>query len=332
MIVFNLLNIVLHRIQREEKEEPKIHLAESLLDSKNPDVVTFVKKLIASFNPKKPSYGTFESSGMSGSFQELCKKYHSEKADFLSFTEKSTELLRGELNVPSAKGGYVIFTHYQEDGHSFLLTVMLDKSDQFTVGDEKLDIKKLQTLDIDRLARACRLNFQKWDEGNELYLEFIKGTRDVSIYFRKFIGCDDLKSAKKNSENLKNAIDFYFRESKVPESERLAVENNISKYIASCYKDKSDVKLATVSSLVKPDQPDLFSDFVEMNRDLEVSGSFSLDKPDDFKNWKKITLNRSGVKLEFDKNHRGRSIQRYGETGVIVNDVFTKEDLDKIFN
>lgn len=79
---------------------------------------------------------------------------------------------------------------------------MMDKSAQYTNTDD-LGIKKLMTLNVEKLARANRLNLDKWKKNDGRYLTFIKGTREVSQYFIKFIGATDISSAKENFRILK---------------------------------------------------------------------------------------------------------------------------------
>jgi nucleoid-associated protein YejK len=196
-----LKNIVLHHIKREENQTPVLNTSDHLLDRNNTIVKEFVEKLVKSFGSKNPTYGAFQEDVLAYPFQTLVATYRVNK-DFLTFSVESMKLLEKEIQVPQAKGGYVVFIHYEQNGIEFLITIMLDKAEQFTINDESLDIKKLKTLDIDKLARANRINFNKFESGIDLYLAFIKGTRDVSSYFQKFIGNTDLTSSKKNSQNL----------------------------------------------------------------------------------------------------------------------------------
>lgn len=197
-----LQNIVLHHIKREENELPELNCSSQLLDTSENVVIEFVEKLIKSFASKNPTYGKFQDDTTAYPFQRLVENFKKDN-DFLKFSIESMNLLEKEIQVPQAKGGYVVFTNYIQNEQEFLVTIMLDKAEQFTIDDDSLDIRKLKILDIDKLARANRLNISKWENNDELYLAFIKGTRDVSSYFQKFIGNTDLTSSKKNSQKLK---------------------------------------------------------------------------------------------------------------------------------
>src|SRR5699024_1681270 len=176
-----LQNIALHQIIREENAEPELNLSDHLLDKNNTIVIEFVEKIIKSFTSKHPTYGKFQDDVTTYPFQGLVREFR-EDDNFLDFSVEAMSLLKRAIQVPQAKGGYVIFTHYSERGKEYLITLMLDETERFTINDDNLDIKKLKTLDITKLARANRLNIEKWEEGEETYLAFIKGTRHVSTY------------------------------------------------------------------------------------------------------------------------------------------------------
>src|SRR5690554_6924139 len=240
-----LKNIVLHHIKRIENQNPELNISNNLLDKDNATVIAFVKKLIKNFGERNPTYGTFQEDVLAYPFQELVKDYRVEDS-FLNFSEKSMKLLEKEIKVPKAKGGYVVFLHYSQSEIDFLITIMLDKADQFTINDDNLDIKKLKVLDIDKIARANRINLNKWANGDDLYLSFIKGTRDVSGYFQKFIGSTDLTSSKKNSQNLKNALSKYMRNNNYTENQKERANNQVSAYLQRQYDKKADIEVKAI--------------------------------------------------------------------------------------
>lgn len=319
-----LKNIILHHIKREENQSPILNISDHLLDKNNTIVREFVEKLVKSFGSKNPTYGTFQEDILAYPFQNLVKIYRS-NYDFLNFSIDSMKLLEKEIQVPQAIGGYVVFTHYEQNGIEFLITIMLDKSEQFTINDDNLDIKKLKTLDIDKLARANRINLNKWESEVDLYLAFIKGTRDVSSYFQKFIGNTDLTSSKKNSQNLKEAISKYMRVNGFDEETKERVNSQISTYLANQFKADLDVELNAISAQLNQTVPDSFIKFIQNDSDLEVSGNFRLSRKADFNVFHRAKLTGNGFKFEFEKNliRQGKIIREGND--VIIKDL--PEDL-----
>lgn len=313
-----LKNIILHQISRINNEDPILNLSKRVLDKDNETVIGFVKRLIKSFSLKNPTYGVFKDDEDQYPFQ-LKVNCYLKKEDFLSFSRESMNILKKEINVPKAVGGYVVFAHYLEKDMDFLVTIMLDKSAQFTIDDESLNIKQLKTLDIDKLARANRLNITKWKNDADLYLAFIKGTRDVSSYFQKFIGNTDLTSSKTNANNLQKALNIFMRMNKYSEDKKESINRDIQKYVEEMYSKKEDVKITSISAFVNTEDITSFLTYVQDNEELEVSGSFRVGKKSDFNFLHKSTVVGQGYKFEFEKNLINKIIFRENNNIVIKN-------------
>lgn len=324
-----LKNIVLHHIKREENQSPELNISDHLLDKTDSIVKEFVSKLIKSFGAKNPTYGEFHEDVLAYPFQNLVQDYRLDE-DFLEFSKESMKLLEKEIQVPQAKGGYVVFTHYKNNDIEFLITIMLDKAEQFTINDESLDIKKLKTLDIDKLARANRINLYKWENGDDLYLSFIKGTRDVSSYFQKFIGNTDLTSSKKNSQNLKDAISKYMRSENFTDEQKEKANREIADYLQRQFDNNLDVEVTSVSAHLNPDNPLSFINYIQNDDDLEVSGNYRLSRKADFNIFHRAKITGNGFKVEFEKNliRKGKVIREGND--LIFKDL-NKDELDKQF-
>jgi nucleoid-associated protein YejK len=325
-----LKNIILHHIKREENQAPDLNLSEHPLNRNDTTVQEFVEKLIKSFSSKNPTYGEFQKDNKVYPFQGLVNQYKLEE-DFLKFSIESMKLLEKEIQVPRAKGGYVVFTHYERNNIDFLITIMLDKSEQFTTNDKNLDIKKLKTLDIDKLARANRINLTKWENNEDLYLSFIKGTRDVSGYFQKFIGNTDLTSSRKNTQNLKDAISIYMRKEGFNDDQKEYANQKISNYLLKQYQKDEDVEIQAISAHLNPDNPDRFIQFIQADDQTEVSGNYRLSQKSDFQIFHRAKITGDGYKVEFEKNLiKEGKVRRQGNDLIFKN--LPKEELDKQFD
>ncbi|TWP28580.1 hypothetical protein ETU08_09055 [Apibacter muscae] len=324
----DLKNIILHQITREGDELPTLNYSDHnlLVDE---TVIEFVKKLIKNYSSKNPTFGTFEEDITNYPFQTKVKQYI-QNLDFVTFSTESMNILKKEIQVPKATGGYIVFVHYEERHEDFIITAMLDKSTQFAVDDTNLGIEKLKTLDIEKVARANRINISKWNRGDSLYLSFIKGTRNVSNYFQKFIGSTDITSAKYNVKLLDNAINMYLRKNNVTGGKKDLIKENISNYFESQYKNKEDITLSSIASIINPEQPSLFSDFLS-SQNIELSGNFSLSKRDDFNIFKKSVVKEKGYTFGFEKELiKNGKIERVGNDILIKN--VPAEQLDSAFN
>lgn len=294
-----LKNIILHQILRKEDEVPDLNLSTHTL-SDNETVKEFVENLVKSYGSKNPTLGTFEEDITVYPFQGMVKSYL-EDSDFIKFTTESMGLLKKELQVPNATGGYVAFVHYEYRQREYIITVMLDNSIQFAVDDNSLDLEKLKTLDIDKLARANRIDLKKWEDNEDLYLSFIKGTREVSVYFQKFIGTTDITSAKKNVTIINDAVTRYCRENNIQGDDKFKILDDLYAYFELQLSNDEDVELDSISSIISPQTPNHFKSFLTDN-EIEVSGKFRTTKKDDFKNIRRRTIKEKGYILSFEKS------------------------------
>lgn len=325
-----LLNIALHQVIREENTEPILNLAETLLDENNATVIEFVEKIIKSFTSKHPTYGKFQDDIIAYPFQQQVREFR-DNNNFLNFSIEAMSLLKREIQVPQAKGGYVIFAHYSEQGKEYLITSMLDKAEHFTVNDDNLDIEKLKTLDIDRLARANRINFEKWGEGDETYLAFIKGTRHVSTYFQKFIGNTDLTSSFINSKNLKNAVQKYMREKEFSDDRKAETGGRINNYFENKFEAKEDIELSAISAIIDAENPTDFLEYIASDENAQVSGNFRVTKKSDFSMFHRAKIKGAGYSIEFELDLiRREKVKREGNNLIFVD--LPEDELNKQFN
>ncbi len=313
-----VVNIVFHHVIKELKGKASLKCSDKLLPI-NATVNEFVTKLIKNYSSKNPTQGTFQDDSDNYPFQIKVGSYLTD-GDFLIFTQDSMKILERAIDIPTTTGGYVVFVHYTEKNVDFLITAMLDKAVQFTVNDENLDIEKLKTLDVDKLARANRLNIKRWTENDVLYLSFIKGTRAVSNYFLDFIGSTDITSSKENFDKLKVATNRYFIEKKIKTLEKDQIKDRITAYLTECLELKKDAELSSISALINSQEPKDFLKFIK-EKELEVSGKITINRKSDFDSFVRNRVSETGYTLVFDESLKKTNKITYKGNQIIINDV-----------
>lgn len=310
-------NIVLHRIDKEKTDKATLKFSNKLMKI-DETVIGFVERLIKIYNSKNPSQGTFEDDEVNYPFQTKIKIYL-ENDDFLSFSTDAMHILKNRIDINTTTGGYVVFIHYVEKQVDFIISSMMDKDTQYT-NTEELGIQKLLTLNIDKLARANRLNLDKWNNKDGRYLTFIKGTRAVSQYFVKFIGATDISSAKENFKKLKDTIKQYVVENNIPRKKQDEISERVSFYINKCFEEKKDVEIESVSAIISTERPSSFMEFISDN-EIEISGKIGIHTKSDFDNFTRSSLKEDGYHLVFEKEliKKGK-ITRDGNC-IIIHDV-----------
>ncbi len=323
-----LKNIVLHQIIKKENGKPTLNCSDHLLPTTNTDIIEFVERFLNIYSNRSPTYGTFKDDKENYPFQKYLEEYL-EGHDFLDFSLKAMNTLKKAIDIPSTKGGYVIFINYTQGSVDFVVTTMLDNSAQFAVNEEKLIIEKLSALNIDELVRANRVNINKWNDNDDAYLTFIKGKRDVSIFFQEFIGNTDLTSAKVNANNLKDALQEYMRVKGYDRDKKFKVSREIEDYIFKRIDSEEDIELDSISALVDAENPRGFMDY-SLENDKNVSGRFRATKKGDFYFLHRTVVKGNGYKLEFDKELVKRNIVVRDGSNIIIKNV-DKNVLDREF-
>lgn len=310
-----LKNIALHYIKRERNETPELKLSDHLL-SNNETTGDFIAQVVKSYTSKSPTYGAFDKDITNNPFQSHVKNYF-DSNDFLIFSTQAMNTLKSEIDIPQAKGGYVVFAHYVEKTKDFIITIMLDNAVRFVVNDN-LDIEKLLGLDVDKVARANRINWQEWQNNEDTYLSFIKGTRGISDYFaKKFIGCTDFTSSKQNAKNLELAVSSYMRDKNFTDDKKIDVKRNIKEYIDNQIDKRLDIQIDAISARIDADNPTMFTEYSHQNK-WKV-GNFKSTRKSDFKSFEIKTLIGDGYKLEYNLSSDNVQLDKDGNMIVIKN-------------
>jgi nucleoid-associated protein len=264
-----LHSLVVHRLDKESQGKAGITLSNNLLPvgDRETEFVTNIKQVY--YNKSNPNYGIFDADAVTFPFQTMLKNYIPEHK-FLSFSESAMKHLFGVIDaVPQATGGYVVFAHYTFQTEEFVMTVLLNNKKQYNINDT-LSIEEILSLDIDKLDVANSVNLTRWNNNEATYLSFARGRKDISNYFKRFIGCTDQTSAKESSESLKRAFLDYLPKLGLNTQEEEDLRNRVLNYCYAQTKQKEDISLHHISSMISAEEPHLFQEFAA-SEDYRVS-------------------------------------------------------------
>jgi len=126
--------------------------------------------------------------------------------DFVAFSVSASEEFKRKLDDASASalGGYLLFNHYTHGDEYFLSVVLLRKKNSLSLGAD-LSISGVESIDLDKLHMAARINLTKWIAGDsERYVSFQTGkkTDEVRQYFSRFIGCIEYTQSSVDTNHL----------------------------------------------------------------------------------------------------------------------------------
>ncbi len=296
----DLKAIIVHKINKEAQGIASLTFRQTLLPvtDRETEFITNVKKVY--YNKSNPNYGVFDANTVAYPFQTTLRNYLDGGIEFLPFTVIAMNQLLAIINaVTQATGGYVVFAHYTLQNESFVMTVMLNDKKQYNINDD-LSINEIFSLDIEKLDVANSINITRWETAQDTYLSFARGRKDVSNYFRRFIGCTDQTSAKQSSELLKGALLDYIAELQLDNAGKEEIRNRVFNYCITKSKRKEEISLNHISSMIDAENPDLFREFAS-GEDYRVS-PFVKGHTKTLKTLKFYVYRSKTLSIEFDSD------------------------------
>ncbi len=250
------------------------------------------------------NYGTLSTDLETYPFPRHLQRYMDGEQDFIQFSQATANLIVAELKTSQlATGGFYVFLRYANQGTDWLLVVGLKTKEMPSIDEESMDLRTALTLDIQHLHEAARIDLDKWKQGVQPYLSFIKRSGrqdDVTKYFRKALGCTDYTDAKFNTEVATKAIDAYCEQSALPVEERREVRAKVYAYFEEMREANAPVTLTALSALINFKEPTKFADFVKANDDaFPVSETFAPHKRS-YVRYHRISGSMGNIKVSFD--------------------------------
>jgi len=301
-----LLAIIVHQLIKDANGVATTNLRATVIPvtEREAEFVSNVKKVY--YKKSNPNYGVFDPNVVTYPFQTLLRNYLNDASDFYAFSVTAMEHLRGIMNpVGPATGGFVVFAHYRVNQETFLLTVMLNNKIQYNINDA-LSVEEIFSLDIEKLDVANSVNITKWDNNDETYLSFAKGRKDISIYFRNFIGCTDQTSAQQSSQSLKRAFLDYLEQTDLENAQKEDLRNRVFNYCMDQTQRNEDISLQHISGMIDPEQPELFQQFAA-DENYQVS-PFIKGHRKTLKNLKFYVYRSRNLTIEFDSGLVNESV------------------------
>lgn len=254
----------------------------------------------AYFNKSRPLYGIFDADTTNFPYQTLLKNYLDKKIDFLTFTGDAMTILKVEIQKKQqATGGYVCFAHYFVNESEYLMVSVLHNTKRFKISAD-LDIAEDFSVEIDKLDVANIVNITRWkNETEDTYLSFVKGKKNVSDYFRYFIGCTEYTDSKKDTEKFKSVfLNYINNELQLDKKKANRLKNDVYNYCLGQIQKKEEISIQYISSLINPEEPELFIKF-SGNEDFQLNPLFQGEKQV-LRNLKFVSYDSPELKIEFD--------------------------------
>lgn len=265
-------NMIIHKLEKKQGEKATLTKAAKPLQLAwvHQHFMQEVKQVY--YNKSNPVYGAFDTSQDDYPYQTFLHSYLAGSLCFYEFSVKAVVHFENVMNqVTLATGGYVLFCHFEMEA-DFIAVIVLNDKESYMITDT-LDVNANARLDIERLDVANFTNCCKWQRQEAVYLSFTRGKKEVSNYFRRFVGCTDYASARQSAANLKRAIHDYLFQSSFGGKRAEAAREEVFAYCEQQIKGGEDLQLRFISSLINADNPDDFALFASGEK-YQVSAVF----------------------------------------------------------
>ncbi|EOW9434108.1 nucleoid-associated protein [Vibrio cholerae] len=327
-------NVILHNLIKEEKST-KVELDDRKQENEiNDFAVQLSKGINERFNSTGLNTGHFrkpEKDEQLTQFENLLETYYDDGFnDFVSFSKSAAAYLQKQLmGAAPAKGGHLWFNHYIHNGEHFLSVVLL--REKVVMRIDKLELEQFDSVDLDKLHMAARINLTKWKNADELSNRYIsfkigKEAKKVTDYFANFIGCEEFTQAASDTKALVQCIGDYCRYHKFDDAKTELVKNKAHDQIIEWRKEeKQTIRLDTLSEIFD-------ATFLSDDSEEYVKGHFlriSQGEPYNLNNelatdsnalrrLKKYSGKNQYISVSFDAKLLGHSVKYNPENGVLT--------------
>ena len=286
----------------------------------------FIGELDKSYHKKSsPIYGIF--GGEFPDFRENLEKYHvNNEINFYDFSKVIMENYKKilKMTIP-ATGGFMLLCEYKNTrtNKDLLLVLMINNKDGYVIDEATLSLTDIQNLDIHKVDVACLINLSDWQiitnnlqTDRVTYLSFVKGLKNVSLYFMKFIDVDNKTTSKESTERLVKALQDYANSFISDREERISILDSVHNYCIYQLENKKEILLDSVARIINEEDPE---DFIEFATEPEYAVSAVISgERNSLKAIKYISYSDSKFKIVFDNNELDKTIFYDKDTEILT--------------
>ena len=309
-----LNKIIVHELVKEKSQPIQENvIAKELLDSADEVVQKLFSEIHDVYGKKynNTQYGVFFEDERRGDVPDMIEAYlgGGDRSD-----EAFIELTKGVMGAlyntaagqGASSGGYVVFTDYTVDAHSYFFVTMIKKTPGITI-NSGLRAEELMHLDLKKLHQGARISASRIadykDAGEEVkqelnYLNFIAsgGRSGASGYFISALGCSSGSASLKATRSVINETRRFFQQEPQLNRYKNIVKNELVEFLARKVEDQESVSLTEIRYIIISNVP---ADFVapeECTLEEYVDGFIERLNSEEFSIPYEFSANASAVK------------------------------------
>jgi len=265
-------------------------------------------------------------------FEQLLLNYmdSDETAErFLEFSRHAAEILKSHMESrPMSSGGVLVFADIRMRDR-FVFIALLNETTQYSFDESDLQIEPVDVLDINKLAMAGFINLTRYEEDKSgrsewRYISFLKGLREVSDYFVRFLGAgEDRMRPRDATVGLVKAIKAHVTSDEflcsMEDHEKETLLQRVYDHLYRLARDNEPVTIDTVSTLLDEDHPDRFKEFVQSpENDYEFDTKIESIDSKTLKNLVTFRYKGRDFFLSFDRDRYLNSIEIDPRQGTVT--------------
>lgn len=273
---------IVHFLQKNQhNNNASVELSDNFL-AIDESAQKLIEELNGRYSRQNSSKITYAKFGSSTIFSTKFDEFHSTQSDenFIEFSKQAAnDLCERIKEVSAAKGGYVIFAHF-ESVHDYVGVYIIreKKGVLFTkdASDNTFKIGDALHIDFEKIAMGCRVNKDSYGDGDRRYLSFIDSKKDeVSKFFTDWVSAED------NVDNAQDTKVLYQALKSIPcpmgeSGSPISVEELLNRAYSFIREQPGRVvNIAQLSSVLYQDEATIANYLIEDG--AEINGQFKAD-------------------------------------------------------
>src|SRR6185503_4728436 len=107
---------------------------------------------------------------------------------------------------------------------------MLSQRQSHAVDEKSLSLRRSVNLQMEHLDLAARINISEWQDGKPEPVSLIRGRKQVSDYFKSFIGLHEPRTNTEGTKKLRDFIEQWMEAKNSPRADREEVQERVLEY------------------------------------------------------------------------------------------------------
>ncbi|TCH62498.1 nucleoid-associated protein [Acinetobacter sp. ANC 4862] len=200
---------------------------------------------------------------------------YSKSDNFYDLSIKILDHLVAKVKGKAVTGGWVVICLYNYNNQKFIAIAVVNEIIGAGI-NESFEVEKSVYIDLSKLRHAGRVNLTQWQNQEDRYVSFIRGSHTSSEYFKEFLGCETTNDNVLESNKLIDVLNSYLDQQNYGYEERTAISNRAYDFLKAASKAKTPIFLEHLSNILLPTDPDSLRTFLASDQN-SISDGFIPD-------------------------------------------------------